>query len=67
MKKTIEEINIGNVYIAAKNFRASEIVSPYPYAVKSIKENYEKYQQVKEVFSGNGLEEKQIRDLKNQP
>lgn len=31
------EMNIGAAYVAAKKFGAKEIISPYPYAVGSIK------------------------------
>lgn len=57
------EMNIGAAYVAAKKFGAAEIVSPYPYAVKSIKETYEKYHQVREVLPAMGYGKKQIKDL----
>ncbi len=57
------EMNIGAAYIAAKKFGAKEIVSPYPYAVRSIKETYEKYSHVREVLPAMGYGEEQIKDL----
>uniref|UniRef100_A0A7C4QXL0 GTPase n=1 Tax=candidate division CPR3 bacterium TaxID=2268181 RepID=A0A7C4QXL0_UNCC3 len=57
------EMSIGAAYVAAKKFGAAEIVSPYPYAVKSIKETYEKYPHVQEVLPAMGYGKKQIEDL----
>jgi predicted GTPase len=57
------EMSIGAGYVAAKRLGAAEIVSPYPYAVGSIKATYEKYAQTREVLPAMGYSEEQIREL----
>jgi predicted GTPase len=58
------EMAIGAAYLAAKKYGAKEIISPYKYAVGSIKETFEKYPQTREVLPAMGYGEKQIRELK---
>ncbi len=58
------EMSYGAGYVAAKKYGAAEIVSPYPYAVGSIKETYEKYKQTREVLPAMGYSEEQIKELK---
>ncbi len=58
------EMAIGAGYLAAKKYGAKEIISPYPYAVGSIKETFEKYPQTKEVLPAMGYGEEQIKELK---
>ncbi len=57
------EMSYGAGYVAARRWGAGEIVSPYPYAVGSIKETYEKYQQTREVLPAMGYSEEQIKEL----
>ncbi|BAL81094.1 cyclic 2,3-diphosphoglycerate synthase [Caldisericum exile] len=57
------EMSYGAGYIAARKLGASEIISPVPYAVGSIKATYEKYKQTKDVLPAMGYSEVQIREL----
>lgn len=57
------EMSFGAGYVAARKWGAKEIVSPYPYAVGSIKETYEKYRQTRDVLPAMGYGEEQIREL----
>ena len=50
--------------IMAKQLGANEIVDPRPYAVGSIKENYEKYTHLGAILPAVGYGEKQIAELK---
>lgn len=56
-------MSYGAGYIAARKLGASEIISPLPYAVGSIKQTYEKYSQTKDVLPAMGYSETQIREL----
>ena len=49
--------------IAAKQFGASEIIDPRPYAVKSIEETYAKYPRTGAVLPAMGYGDGQVRDL----
>ncbi len=53
----------GAGYVAAKKFKASEIVDPREYAVGVIKELYKKYPHMKEVLPSTGYTPEQLRDL----
>ena len=53
----------GAGYLAAKREGASEIVSPEPYAVGSIRETYEKYPNAREILPAMGYGRKQIEEL----
>ena len=57
------EMSIGAGYVAAKRLGAAEIVSPYPYAVGSIKATYEKYAQTRDVLPAMGYSDEQISEL----
>jgi predicted GTPase len=50
--------------IMAKNYGASEIVDPHPYAVGSIKKTYEKYSHVGAILPAMGYGPKQVAELK---
>lgn len=50
--------------IFAKNFRASEIVDPRPYAIGSINGAYQKYPHLGPLLPALGYDEKQISELK---
>ncbi|MHA1595673.1 MAG: cyclic 2,3-diphosphoglycerate synthase [Candidatus Baldrarchaeia archaeon] len=50
-------------YVAAKKYNAAEIVDPRPYAVRTIKEAYEKYPHLREVVPSLGYSPEQIKDL----
>lgn len=56
-------MSYGAGYLAAKKFGASEIVSPFPYAVDSILKTYKKYPQCKEILPAMGYSKKQMKDL----
>jgi len=53
----------GAGYLAAKRFGAGEIVSPLPFAVRSIKETFEKYTHLKDILPAMGYGEEQVKDL----
>ena len=57
------EMSYGAGYVAAKKWGAGEIVSPYPYAVGSIRATYEKYAQTRDVLPAMGYSEEQIKEL----
>lgn len=56
-------MSYGAGYLAAKKYGASEIISPYPYAVDSILETYKKYPQCKEILPAMGYSKEQMADL----
>ncbi len=56
-------MSYGAGYVAARKWGAKEIVSPYPYAVGSIKATYEKYKQTREVLPAMGYSDTQIKEL----
>ncbi len=56
-------MSYGAGYVAARKWGAKEIVSPYLYAVGSIKATYEKYRQTREVLPAMGYSETQIKEL----
>src|SRR5438067_6125399 len=57
------EMSYGAGYVAARKWGAAEIVSPYPYAVGTIKATYEKYAQTREVLPAMGYGDEQIKEL----
>jgi predicted GTPase len=57
------EMSYGAGYVAAKAWGAAEIVSPYPYAIGSIRSTYEKYAQTREVLPAMGYSDVQIKEL----
>jgi predicted GTPase len=54
----------GAATIAAKQFKAGEIVDPRPYAVGTIKKAYELYPHLGLVLPALGYNDKQVEDLK---
>jgi predicted GTPase len=58
------EMEYGAGYVAAKKAGASEIISPKPYAVGSIKDTFEAYTHVEDVLPAMGYSPEQIKDLK---
>ena len=56
-------MSYGAGLVAAKKWGASEIVSPLPYAVGSIKSTYQKYSQTKDVLPAMGYSDTQIKEL----
>jgi predicted GTPase len=56
-------MSYGAGYVAAQKWGAGEIVSPYPYAVGSIRDTYEKYRQTRDVLPAMGYSDEQIREL----
>ena len=57
------DMSFGAGVLAAKNFGASEIVDPRPYAVGSIKETFQRYPSTGAVLPAMGYGEKQIAEL----
>lgn len=57
------EMEYGAGFIAAKNFGASEIIDPRPYAVDSIKATYEKYSHMEQILPAMGYGSAQMKDL----
>lgn len=57
------EMPYGAGYVAARKWGAKEIVSPYPYAVGSIRETYEKFRQTRDVLPAMGYNPEQIKEL----
>jgi len=53
----------GAATIAARNFGAAEIVPPFPFAVGSIRETYERYPNIGNQLPSMGYSEQQIADL----
>jgi predicted GTPase len=49
--------------LAAKKFGAKELVDPRPYAVKSIRETYEKYPDIGILLPAMGYGDQQVKDL----
>ncbi|NIA09852.1 MAG: GTPase [Nitrospiraceae bacterium] len=56
-------MSYGAGYVAARKWGAKEIVSPYPYAIGSIKATYDKYKQTREVLPAMGYSNEQIKEL----
>ncbi len=57
------EMKYGAGVIAAQKFGALEIVDPRKYAVKTIKETYDKYPGIGNLLPAMGYGEKQMKDL----
>jgi len=57
------EMAYGAGWVAARRFGAAEIVDPRPFAVRSIKETYEKYPKTGPILPAMGYGEAQTRDL----
>ncbi len=49
--------------IAAQKFEAAGVIDPRPYAVKSIKDTYDKYPGIGVLLPAMGYGEKQMKDL----
>lgn len=56
-------MEFGAGYLAAKEAKVKEIVSPEPYAVKSIARTFKKYPNARKILPAMGYGEDQIRDL----
>lgn len=57
------EMKYGAGTIAAQKFEAAEVIDPRPYAVKSIKDTYDKYPGIGILLPAMGYGEKQMKDL----
>jgi len=57
------EMTFGAGTVAAERFGAAEIIDPRPYAVRSIKETFEKYPDIGVLLPAMGYGEKQVKDL----
>jgi len=58
-------MSFGAGIVAAKKYKAKEIVDPKPYAVGSIKDAYVKYPQIGNLIPALGYDRKQIRELES--
>lgn len=56
-------MSYGAGWYAARQAGASEIVSPVPHAVGSIRETYEKYPNARRILPAMGYGEKQVKEL----
>jgi len=56
-------MSFGAGWVAAKKYKAKEIVDPRPYAVGSIKDTYKKYQSTGTILPAMGYGEPQIKEL----
>ena len=56
-------MTFGAGIVAAERFGAAEIIDPRPYAVRSIRETFEKYPGIGTLLPAMGYGEEQIRDL----
>jgi predicted GTPase len=56
-------MGFGAGMIAAKKYKAKQIVSPVPFAKASIKKTYEKYPHLEKVLPAMGYSKQQIKDL----
>ncbi|MBK6536424.1 MAG: GTPase [Ignavibacteria bacterium] len=59
------EMKYGAGTLAAKKFGAKEIIDPRSYAVKTIKDTYNKYPNIGNLLPAMGYGDKQIRDLED--
>lgn len=57
------EMKFGAGVLASQKFGASEIIDPRKYAVKSIRDTYEKYKDIGPLLPAMGYGDKQIKDL----
>jgi len=57
------EMTFGAGTVAAERFGAAEIIDPRPYAVRSIREVYEKYPGIGTLLPAMGYDEDQVKDL----
>jgi len=57
------EMQYGAGILAARQFGASEIIDPRPYAVRSIAETYEKYPRTGNLLPAMGYSGEQLKDL----
>ena len=53
----------GAGYIAAKKYKAKEIIDPRPFAIGSIKSTYQKYPHLTNILPAMGYGEKQMEEL----
>jgi predicted GTPase len=57
------EMTYGAAHLAARQFGASEIVDPRPYAVGSIRDTFGRYSHLVDVLPAMGYGDQQVRDL----
>jgi predicted GTPase len=57
------EMSYGAAHVAARQWGASAIVDPRPYAVGSIRQVYEHYRHLTDVLPAMGYGEEQVKDL----
>ncbi|MHA2095837.1 MAG: GTPase, partial [Candidatus Hodarchaeales archaeon] len=59
------EMKYGAGHIAAKQYKAKEIIDPRPYALGTIKTTYQKYKHLSDVLPAMGYGEKQMKELED--
>ena len=59
------EMTYGAGFVAAQKAGAGEIVSPKPYAVRSIADTFAKYTHVEDILPAMGYGDAQVKDLKD--
>ena len=59
------EMRFGAGMIAAQRFGAAEIIDPRPFAVRSLKETYEKYPHIGPLLPAMGYGQEQMKDLED--
>ncbi len=57
------EMGFGAGFVAAKKYKAKEIINPRPYAVGKLAEVFKKYKHTKSVLPAVGYSPQQIKDL----
>ncbi|MFW9780017.1 MAG: cyclic 2,3-diphosphoglycerate synthase [Candidatus Heimdallarchaeota archaeon] len=57
------DMRFGAGIVAAQKYRASEIIDPRPFAVRSIRETFAKYKHLNQVLPAMGYGDEQIKDL----
>lgn len=58
------DMGYGAAFIAARQYKAGEILDPRPYAVGSIKGVFQKYSHLKQILPAMGYGKDQMRELK---
>ncbi|MFX1285406.1 MAG: cyclic 2,3-diphosphoglycerate synthase [Promethearchaeota archaeon] len=59
------EMRYGAGHIAAKKFKAKEIIDPRPFAVGTIKDTYSKYSHLTDILPAMGYGKSQIKELED--
>lgn len=57
------DMDFGAGFVAAKQYKASQIISPIPYSVGSIKKIFAKYKHLKKILPAMGYGKLQVKEL----